>query len=126
MFSLTYDRHIQTTSGPITEQVQDYGYRVFGTRGKTADKCTPEEHVAVLNSAAYYVDSAVSKTCNIGDDVSFQDFKEVYWRAYKGGAKGCTTFRAAGKRMGVLVKKDEDEGQACRYDPETGIRTCDE
>lgn len=126
VFSLTYNRRINTPSGPITEQVQDYGYRVFHTRGKTADKCTPEEHVAVLNSAAYYVDSAVSKTCNIGDDVSFQDFKEVYWRAYKGGAKGCTTFRAAGKRMGVLVKKDEDEAQACRYDPETGIRTCDE
>ena len=126
VFSLTYDRRINTPSGPITEQVQDYGYRVFGTRGKTADQCTPEEHVAVLNAAAHYVDSAVSKTCNIGDDVSFQDFKEVYWRAYEGGAKGCTTFRAAGKRMGVLVKKDEDEAQACRYDPETGIRTCDE
>ena len=126
VFSLTYCRKINTPTGPMDEVVEDYGYRVFGTKGKTADVCTPDEHVNVLNAAAWFIDSAVSKTCNIGQSVAFKEFKEVYWKAYEGGAKGCTTFRAAGKRMGVLVKKDEDEGLACRYDDQTGRYTCDE
>jgi len=60
--------------------------------------------------------------------------------AYEGGAKGCTTFRAAGKRFGILnasasedvveeeqATEDQTEidGGACYIDPETGIRSCE-
>ena len=75
-------------------------------------------------------DSAVSKTANIGADVTFEQFKDVYRLAYDLGAKGCTTFRAAGKRMGVLVAPSEapspdvEEGAACTFDPTTGQRSC--
>jgi ribonucleoside-diphosphate reductase alpha chain len=60
-------------------------------------------------------------------------------QAYDGGAKGCTTFRASGKRFGILnasasedvieENQEEDEliveGGACYIDPETGIRSCE-
>lgn len=126
VFSYGFDRTIQTYEGPRVERVDDYGVRVFGVRGKTADQCSVDDHLNVLLVAAKWMDSAVSKTCNVGDNVSFEDFKDVYWKAWKGGAKGCTTFRAAGKRSGILVAAPEEgQGAACFIDPDTGKKTCE-
>ena len=126
VFSYGFDRTIQTANGPRVERVDDYGVRVFGVRGRTADALDPQEHLAVLSVASHWMDSAVSKTCNVGADVSFEDFKDIYYRAYRTGAKGCTTFRAAGKRMGILVAApQEGEGAACYIDPETGKKSCE-
>ena len=94
VFSYGFNRTLNTPSGVRTEYVEDYGSRELGVRGKIADECTVDDHLAVLLLAAKYVDSSVSKTCNVGDDVSFDEFKQLYVKAYEGGAKGCTTFRA--------------------------------
>jgi ribonucleoside-diphosphate reductase alpha chain len=40
-----------------------------------------------------HVDSAISKTVNVPEEISFEDFKEVYLDAYAQGCKGCTTYR---------------------------------
>lgn len=140
VFSHSYERTIQTFEGPKVERVEDYGYRVFGVKGVTANECSVFDHVSVLNLASKYVDSACSKTCNVGDEVTWEEFKEVYMKAYDGGASGCTTFRASGKRYGILnatsnedvavkeeVEEDNfiEEGGACYYDPATGLRTCE-
>ena len=140
VFSHFYDRTIQTFDGPRVERVEDYGYRVFGIKGKTADELSVFDHVKVLNAASYFVDSACSKTCNVGDNVGWEDFKKVYMDAYEGGASGCTTFRAAGKRYGILnasasediaeepeVESDNfiEEGGACYFDPASGLRKCE-
>jgi len=126
VFSYGFDRTIQTYDGPRVERVDDYGVRVFGVRGKTADQCSVQEHVDTLITVSEWIDSAVSKTCNVGDNVTFDEFKDVYVRAWKGGAKGCTTFRTAGKRMGIFAAApQEGEGAACFIDPETGKKTCE-
>lgn len=142
VFSYFYDRTIQTFDGPRLERVEDYGYRVFGVEGVTADSLSVFDHVEVLCIASKYVDSACSKTCNVGDEVTWEEFKEVYMRAYEGGASGCTTFRASGKRYGILnasssedvvdspseedkTKDYVDESGACYFDPTTGLRTCE-
>ncbi len=138
VFSLQATRTILTPSGPIQEDTSDYAYRVHGVSGKTANQLTPDEHLSVLAVAQKYCDSAVSKTCNIGDDVSYDEFKEVYRNAYRLGAKGATTFRASGKRLGILnatpvsaesdqVQEEfavEDFGLACSIDPSTGQKNC--
>lgn len=120
-------RIIQMFDGPIVSHFQDYGKRVFFKLGKRADECTVDEHLSVLLVAAKWMDSAVSKTCNVGDSVTFDEFKDIYFKAWKGGAKGCTTFRKAGKRMGIFVPTapQEGEGAACYFDPETGTKSCD-
>ena len=127
VFSLSYDRDVRTFDGVRTERVEDWAYREHGCKGKTTKDVSVSEHVNVLNLASYYVDSAVSKTCNIGPKVSFNEFNEVYMQAYKGEAKGCTTFRADGKRFGMMREEEQEEvqeGAACYVD-ETGIRTCE-
>jgi ribonucleoside-diphosphate reductase alpha chain len=144
VFSYGFDRTIQTYDGPRVERVDDYGYRVFGVKGRKADDLPVMAHVKVLNLASRYVDSACSKTCNVGDDVTWAEFKEVYMAAYDGGASGCTTFRASGKRYGILNASSSEDvapevedtdnsdfvdegdfGAACYYDVNTGLRTCE-
>ena len=73
------------------------------------------------------MDSAVSKTCNVGDDVTYDEFKDLYLTAWKSGAKGITTFRAAGKRYGILneVTDEEPKAEACYIDPNTGQKECE-
>lgn len=129
VFSYSYDRTIQTFDGPKVETVTDYGLRVFEVKGRRANEVTIEEHLDVLLAASKQVDSAVSKTCNVPGSVSWEDFKQVYVKAYEGGAKGCTTFRTDGKRMGILVAKENEEKQpqelSCSIDPATGRRSCE-
>ena len=142
VFSHYYDRTIQTPSGPRVERVEDYAY-TKGTSGRKADDISVHEHLAVLTLSQHYVDSACSKTCNVGDDVSYEEFKSVYENAWKEGAKGCTTFRMSGKRYGILQTveeeetitsetqgsgeksgEEEDKATACFIDPLTGAREC--
>jgi ribonucleoside-diphosphate reductase alpha chain len=130
-FSHAYTRTIQTFDGPKTEDVEDYAY-ARGVKGKSANDISVQDHLAVLLLAQHYVDSACSKTCNVGDDTSYEDFKKVYIDAWKGGAKGCTTFRMSGKRFGILntieetveMAKEEGPVEACFIDLQTGQREC--
>lgn len=137
VFTYGYERTIQTFDGPVYETVSDYAYREWGVEGRTANAIEVEDHVQVLSLVQKYVDSACSKTCNVGDNVSWERFKDVYMTAYDTGAKGCTTFRSAGKRYGILNEKptedqkpvkeyidDEDSVEACFIDPQTGQPSC--
>ena len=129
VFSHYYDRTIRTFDGDQTERVKDYAYSK-GVKGRTSNELSVHEHVEVLALASHYVDSAVSKTCNVGDDITFDEFKEVYYNAWKNGCKGITTFRASGKRYGILNEVKEEEAdatpkaEACFIDPETGQKEC--
>lgn len=126
VFSYEYKRTIQKFSGPEETVVTDYGVGNFGIRGKIASEVTPQEHLNVLLATQRYVDSSVSKTCNVPSDCSWEDFKNIYMNAWMGGAKGCTTFRIGGKRFGVLVAQEEGTKEAaCRIDRETGRRECE-
>lgn len=136
-YLLEYERTIQTFDGPRIEKVQDYGLRVFGVKGRTANEIPAQAHVEVLARAQKFVDSSVSKTCNVGDNVSFEDFKTLYFDAWVKGCKGITTFRAAGKRYGILNAVDSTKNEepvdivdtptamACFIDPDTGMKTCE-
>ena len=121
--------------------MEDYAY-AQGVAGRTADSLSVGEHLNVLSLVSHYVDSAVSKTCNVGDEVTFDEFKEVYQDAWINGCKGVTTFRKAGKRYGILqapvegeeTQDGETQGsnqesgekiEACFIDPNTGIRSCE-
>ena len=132
VFTHSYTRTIIKEEGSVFEDITDFGFREWGFKGRTANELSPEEHVNVLIEAQKYVDSACSKTCNVGPDVSWERFQNIYMTAFDGGAKGCTTFRSAGKRMGILNEKtvekeyvaDEDDIQVCKIDEVTGQPTC--
>lgn len=128
VFAYSYDRTILTENGPKVETIEDYNVREHDIYGKQSSECTADDHLRVLLDASYWVDSAVSKTCNVSPDMEWEDFKNLYIRAWEGGASGCTTFNPGGKRYGILNAKprsEEEEGAACFIDPVTGSKTCE-
>ena len=124
VFALEYDRTVQNEGGTSIVQMQDYVYRNFGIKGETVADLEPINHLHVQGVVQYYVDSAVSKTINVGDDTTFDEFKSIYHTAWKTKLKGCTTFRLAGKRYGIMNTTEEQEGAACFIDPDTGDKEC--
>ncbi len=68
---------------------------------------------------------ALFLNCYVPEDISFEDFQQVYQMAWEMGCKGCTTYRPNDVTGSVLeVKGDEEIGGECRFDPETGQKEC--
>ncbi len=128
VFALEYDRTVQTESGATILKMKDYAYNFYGVSDVTTEDLTTDDHLDMQIGVQQYVDSAVSKTINVSEDVTFDEFKGIYVKAWKGKLKGCTTYRAAGKRYGILNKVEpqetNQEGAACFIDPDTGQKEC--
>jgi ribonucleoside-diphosphate reductase alpha chain len=134
-FSLRTTMDIEMPDGKRSFTVEDYALNFFGVAGQTANETSAQDHIRVLCGAQRWVDSSVSKTCNVtgqiggkGPGVTFAEFKDLYLQAYQGGAKGATTFNCNGKLMGVRHDATEpvaESGAACFINPDTGLRSCD-
>lgn len=138
VFDYVTARPVNTPGGQELVEVEDYGVANFGVKGRRASEVTAQEHVGVLCVSQKWVDSSVSKTCNMDGSMPWADFKGLYQSAWEGGAKGCTTFNQDGKRMALLTgksdkPKEEDGGTnsyaepvatSCTIDPDTGRREC--
>jgi len=86
-----------------------------------ADDIGPKEHVDIQAAAQKWIDSSISKTANVPTDYPYEDFKDIYFYAYKQGLKGCTTFRFnPAAFQGVLVKEADLENTLYRFELEDG------
>lgn len=88
----------------------------------TTNDLTVKNHVDSLTVISKYVNMNSSKTVNIPNDYSYDDFKDLYLDAWKSNVKGITTYRA-GTMTAVLESTDkkispQEMGQAPRR-PET-------
>ena len=120
VYAFTYTRHIRLAEGQSKEEeVSDYAYRLF-RRLKGEDTPLPDyfvdtqtldpgDHIVMQAAVQKYVDSSISKTINVPSGIAFDDFKDVYDRAYDAGCKGCTTYRPNEVTGAVLEVKDGDE-----------------
>ncbi len=104
VFSFTYTRRILQPDGTRKEEeVSDHAYRLyrrmFGEKAALpayfidAQQLSPRDHVRMQAAMQEHVDSSISKTINVPEDISFDDFKNIYTMAYEQGCKGCTTYR---------------------------------
>jgi len=140
VFAHKLDRTVIEQTGKREVVLEDYGAKYLGVYGRVAADCTPDDHLAVLICASQYVDSAVSKTCNVPQDISWDSFKDLYIRAWQGGCKGCTTYRPGGGRDGILKERAETAEEpliapselspalieaSCSFDPVTGRKNCE-
>ena len=135
-YAIRAKRRVRMSEGEIEVELDDFAYSHYGIVGRDAGDVSASEHIAVLCAAQKYIDSAVSKTCNVTGAiagqaepgaVTFDEFKDLYRLAYDGGAKGCTTFNVNGKRLGILEAKTDDVPEveaSCGIDQATGRREC--
>ena len=54
-----------------------------------------------------YIDSSISSTVNLAEDITVETVAEIYMTAYKSDLKGITVYRE-GSREGILVTKKEE------------------
>ena len=106
IFAPSYTRKILEDDGSKREEVvEDFAVKLYReyceaknidgdfTHLVTAQTLTPMDHLRMQASVQKWVDSSISKTVNCPEDISYEDFKEVYIEAWKTGCKGCTTYR---------------------------------
>lgn len=119
VFAYSYTRKVLQNDGShVEEEVVDYAVKLwrdkFGNAPLpdffvSAQNLTPADHVKMQAAAQKWVDSSISKTINCPEDISFDDFKEVYIQAYDTGCKGCTTYRPNEVTGSVLSAASEEK-----------------
>jgi ribonucleoside-diphosphate reductase alpha chain len=118
VFSFSYSRNVLMPDGSRREEeVSDYAYRLFRRLkgdGAPLPECfvdaqslAPADHLVMQAAVQKYVDSSISKTINVPADFPFEQFKDVYLRAYELDCKGCTTYRPNAVTGAVLEVKKE-------------------
>ncbi len=123
VFALAYTRKVLQPDGTrMEEEVSDYALRRFraihGDEAAlpaafvTAQELTPGEHVRMQAAVQRHVDSAISKTVNVPEDIGFEAFQAVYLDAYRSGCKGCTTYRPNAITGSVLAVKPAETAAA--------------
>ena len=141
-FAHHYSRNVIREGRKTKEKVEVYSYELLAYRALinadalpysddaksklpeyfvSADDISPKEHVDIQAAAQLWVDSSISKTANVPTDYPYEDFKDIYFYAYKQGLKGCTTFRFnPAAFQGVLVKEADLESTLYRFELEDG------
>lgn len=71
-----------------------------------AMELSPEEHVRVQAATQRWVDSAISKTCNVPSTYTVEQTKELYELMYRLGCKGGTIYRDKSRDEQVLNLKE--------------------
>ena len=123
VFAFSYQRRVrQADNSFIEEPVQDYALTVWRRiHGETpppehsfvsAQTLTPADHLAMQATAQRFIDSSISKTVNCPEDIPFEQFSDIYARAYDLGCKGCTTYRPNAVTGSILSVEKPNEAEA--------------
>lgn len=119
IFALEYGRKILQSDGSSSvELMEDYAWSLFKesdaddciTRPdyfKTAMEIDPYDHIKMQICLQRYIDNSISKTANIPNSYTIEEYNNLLLFAITSGVKGFTSFRE-GTREGVLsIKKTE-------------------
>ena len=119
VFAYAYTRKVLQKDGTRTEEeVVDYAVQMWRDKFGDADlpdyfvnaqTLAPLDHVKMQAAAQKWIDSSISKTINCPEDISFDDFQDVYMQAYETGCKGCTTYRPNDVTGSVLSVSESSE-----------------
>lgn len=119
VFAYAYTRKVLQKDGSRTEEeVVDYAVQMWRERFGdaplpdwfvNAQTLPPLDHVRMQAAAQIWIDSSISKTINCPEDISFEDFKEVYMAAWDQGCKGCTTYRPNDVTGSVLTVSETSD-----------------
>ncbi len=103
-FSWTYRRKKREADGSTREySVEDHAWRLYREHGGDVDalpdyfvsalSMPADDHIAMMQAVQPFIDSAISKTVNVPVDYPYDDFKDLYRRAWDARLKGLATFR---------------------------------
>jgi ribonucleoside-diphosphate reductase alpha chain len=121
VFDFRFSRKVLNQAGEYERfDLEDYALRAWRDQGGDAEdlpaefvdarSIPPGAHLEMQAVLQPCVDSAISKTVNVSDDCTFDEFRDLYQSAYKHGLKGCTTFRS-NPVSGEILSSAQGAGQ---------------
>jgi ribonucleoside-diphosphate reductase alpha chain len=131
VFAYSYTRKIRQPDGTKREEhVEDYAMRVWRqVKGDgppptelfvSAQTLSPSDHLTMQAAAQALVDSSISKTVNCPEDISFEEFADIYVEGYHLGCKGLTTYRPNTTTGSVLSVSETAKPQQRPEEPLAG------
>jgi ribonucleoside-diphosphate reductase alpha chain len=103
-YAWTYQRKKRMPDGTYrTYDVEDHAWRMYRHMAGDVEHLPPGfvtaleisalDHMRMAAAIAPFVDSAISKTVNVPENYPYEEFKDLYFEAWKAGLKGVTTYR---------------------------------
>jgi len=118
VFDFHYRRRIRATGKKYREyELTDYALRHWETVRNNqplpayfvnTTQLAPEVHLKMLAAIQPYVDNAISKTINVPEQMTFDEFRSIYHQAWQLGLKGCTAYRPTPVRGEVVSAPDRE------------------
>jgi ribonucleoside-diphosphate reductase alpha chain len=114
IFCTSYRRRVKNHDGETFSEYKVYHpliKKLFGGDEQlpehvvTAHQIDPYFRVKMQGVIQKYVDSSISSTVNLPEDVSVETVADIYLTAYKAGLKGITVYRE-GSREGILQTEE--------------------
>ncbi|MCW3845993.1 adenosylcobalamin-dependent ribonucleoside-diphosphate reductase [Sphingomonas sp. LB-2] len=120
VFAYSYTRRIREPDGSTREEpVEDHAFRLWKRlRGNetpppelfvSAQTLGAADHLTMQAAAQELIDSSISKTINVPEDIAFADFADIYAEGYRLGCKGMTTYRPNAVTGAILSVEAEAE-----------------
>jgi ribonucleoside-diphosphate reductase alpha chain len=69
------------------------------------------DHLLMCVAVQPFVDAGVSKTVNVSRDHPYDDFASLYFKAWRYGLKGITTYRP-NQQLGAVLEREDGAGSA--------------
>jgi ribonucleoside-diphosphate reductase alpha chain len=120
IFCTSYRRRVKNHDGETFSEYKVYHplvRKMFGDDEKlpdqvvTAHQIDPYFRVKMQGVIQKYVDSSISSTVNLPEDVSIETVADIYMTAYRAGLKGITVYRE-GSREGILQTEEYAKKQS--------------
>ena len=120
IFATSYKRMVKKNDGGYGKEFEQYTVyhpiikELFGTDENlpeyvtTAHNIDPFFRVKMQGTVQKYIDSSISSTVNLQEDIPVETVADIYMKAYENGLKGITVYRE-GSREGILITNDEKE-----------------
>jgi ribonucleoside-diphosphate reductase alpha chain len=118
--AVAYERRIRERDGsPSLHTLEALSLRLWKRQHDglppalvTVNELKPADHLAMQAAIQPFVDNAISKTINASTDMGFDEFQDVYARAWRLGLKGVTVFRP-NPVTGAVISSAPRPGAPC-------------
>ena len=135
IFATSYKRRVKENTG-YGKTFKEYKVyhpvikKLYGTDENlpkhvvTAHKIDPYFRVKMQGSIQKYIDSSISSTVNLPNEITVDTIADIYMTAYKAGLKGITVYRE-GSREGILITDDDSDPKKLEENVKTSQKNID-
>ena len=133
IFATSYKRRVKQNDGGYGKSFNEYKVyhplvkKLFETDDSlpdyvvTAHNIDPYFRVKMQGAIQKYIDSSISSTVNLAEEITVETVADIYMTAYEAGLKGITVYRE-GSREGILVSDtDNKENESTNTDIDEDI-----